>query len=125
MILILNLVQGKVRARQEGVQIACDQVRRYEPRATEPADDVPIPSREGRLRITIAQTDNEKEDLLRFHQILDIVKRYPGGDRVIMAIADGGSRVNLDMPNMSTGYCRELHEQLVELVGEEGLRLEN
>ncbi|OGO02339.1 MAG: hypothetical protein A2Y72_06340 [Chloroflexi bacterium RBG_13_53_26] len=119
------LVQGKVRARQEGVQIACDQVRRYEPRATEPADDVPIPSREGRLRITIAQTDNEKEDLLRFHQILDIVKRYPGGDRVIMAIADGGSRVNLDMPNMSTGYCRELHEQLVELVGEEGLRLEN
>ena len=119
------LVQGRVRARQEGMQITCDQVRPYEPRATKPIPDAPPLSREDRLRITIAQTDNEEEDLVRFHQILDVVKRYPGEDRVFLAIAGGGSRVNLEMPNLSTGYCRELHGQLVELVGEEGLRLEN
>ena len=118
------LVQGRVRARQEGVQVVCERVQPYQPRETEPAADVPTPSRECRLRIAVAQTDNEKEDLARLHRILDTVRRYPGQNKVFLSIADGGSLVNLEMPNMSTGYCRELHEQLVELVTEDGLRLE-
>ena len=118
------LVQGRVRARQEGVQVVCERVQPYQPRETEPAADVPTPSRECRLRIAVAQTDNEKEDLARLHRILDTVRRYPGQNKVFLSIAGGGSLVNLEMPNISTGYCRELHEQLVELVTEDGLRLE-
>ena len=118
------LIQGKVRARQEGVQIVCEQVRQYQPRETESVPDVPSPSREGRLRITVAQTDNEKEDLALLHQIVDIVKRYPGDERVLLAIAGSGARVDLEMPDLSTGYCRELHGQLAELVGEDAIKLE-
>lgn len=118
------LIQGRVRARQEGVQVVCEQVRQYQPRETESVPDVLSPSRESRLRITMAQTDNDKEDLARLHQIVDIVRRYPGEDRVLLAIAGSGTRVNLEMPDLSTGYCRELHGQLAELVGEEAIKLE-
>lgn len=118
------LVQGKVRARQDGVQVVCEQVQLYQPRRMQPATDASSPRRECRLRIAIAQTDNEKEDLARLQRILDTVRRYPGEDRVFLSIANAGSRIDLEMPHISMGYCRELHQQLVELVSEDGLRLE-
>jgi len=118
------LVQGKVRARQDGVQVVCDEVELYQPREMQPSDDAPPTPGECRLRIAIAQTDDEKEDLARLQRILDAVKRYPGENKVLLSIARGASRINVEMPNISTGYCRELHDQLVELVSEDGLRLE-
>ncbi len=118
------LVQGRVRARQDGVQVVCDEVELYQPKEMQQADEIlPTPG-ECRLRIAIAQTDNEKEDLTRLQRILDALRSYPGENKVFLSIARGGSRVNVEMPNISTGYCRELHDQLVELVSEEGLRLE-
>ncbi len=118
------LVQGKVRARQEGVQVVCDEVQLYQPREMQPSDDTAPPPGGYRLRIAIAQTNNEKEDLDRFQRILEAIRRYPGENKVLLSIMRGGSRVNVEMPNISTGYCRELHEQLAELVSEDGLRLE-
>jgi len=106
------------------VQVVCDEVELYQPKEMQRADEVPPAPGECRLRIAIAQTDNEKEDLARLQRILDVVKRYPGENKVFLSIARGGSRVNVEMPNISTGYCRELHDQLVGLVSEDGLRLE-
>jgi len=123
------LVQGRVRTRQEGVQLVCQQVRQYHPveeglipSLVEP--EIP-PPRGGRLLITIAQTEDEEEDLARLYRILDIIKRYPGPNEVCLAITTSEGLVNLEMPNVATNYCPELHQQLTELVGEEGITISN
>jgi len=123
------LIQGKVRARQEGVQLVCQQVHQYRPEAgveeglvSSPAEPSP---RGKQLLITIAQTENEQEDLARLHRLLDIIRHYPGQDEVCLAIATSEGLVNLEMPNVATNYCPELHRELMEIVGEEGLTVKD
>ena len=123
------LVQGRVRARQEGVQLVCQQVHQYRPEAGVGEGLVPSlaePSPKGRqLLITIAQTENEQEDLARLYRLLDIIRHYPGQDEVCLAIATSEGLVNLEMPNVTINYCPELHQKLTEIVGEEGLTVED
>ncbi len=123
------LVQGRVRARQEGMQLVCQQVHQYRPEADVGEGLVPSlaePSPKGRqLLITIAQTENEQEDLARLYRLLDTIRHYPGEDEVGLAIATSEGLVNLEMPNVATNYCPELHQELVEIVGEEGLIVED
>ncbi|MBL7119884.1 MAG: DNA polymerase III subunit alpha, partial [Dehalococcoidia bacterium] len=73
------LVQGRVRARQEEVQLVCEQVEQYGSEEVEPVAQTPE-VRRSKLVITIAQTENEEEDLERLQRLLDIVRRYPGDD---------------------------------------------
>jgi len=123
------LIQGKVRARQEGVQLVCQQVHQYRPEAGVEEGLVPAPAepspRGKQLLITIAQTENEQEDLARLHHLLDIIRHYPGQDEVCLAIATSEGLVNLEMPNVATNYCPELHRELMEIVGEEGLTVKD
>ena len=44
---------------------------------------------------------------------------------VRLAIATSEGLVNLEMLNVATEYCPELHRQLTQLIGEGGLNLEN
>ena len=120
------LIQGRVRARQEGVQLVCEHVQQYQPKTTaEPvSESPPLKKARAHLLITIAQTENKEEDLARLQHILDVIKNYPGEDKVSLAVTSGAGQVKLEMPNFSTGYCPDLHQQLVGLVGEEGLKLE-
>ena len=120
------LVRGRVRARQEEVQLVCEQVEQYGPEEVgqvEPVAQTPE-VRKSKLVITIAQTENEEEDLERLHRLLDIVRRYPGEDEVLLTIATDEGLVNLEMPNVATSYCPELHQQLTDLLGQEGLRVQ-
>ncbi len=123
------LVQGRVRVRQEEVQVVCDQVRLYRPEETEqeeereeeePVVDI-APPRKGKLRIIIAETENEQEDLERFRRLVDAFKRYPGQDEVLLTIATAEGLVSLEMPNVTTDCCAELQQELLGLVGEGGL----
>lgn len=125
-------IQGKVRMRGERVQLICDEVHQYHPEA--PVDEGLAPSQiepentspKGcRLLIRLSQTDDEQDDRRRLHRILDILRRYPGKDEVHLAIATSEGLVNLQMPNITTSYCSELHQQLMELTGEDGLTTES
>ena len=136
------VVEGMVKLRNDRVQLNCDHVRRYQPEATggeevitaepdeistanvETAGDTA--STEGhRLIITISQTRDEDRDIARLHSVVDVMKDFPGQDEVSLRLTNGGKVVNLKLSNMHTGYCPELHQQLVDLVGEDGLRLEH
>jgi DNA polymerase-3 subunit alpha len=116
------LVQGKVRAKQEGVQLVCDQVHQYPSEVT--ASIPETAAKASRVLITLVQTEDEKEDRARLYRLLDIIKRYPGRDEVHLSIATQQGLVNLEMPNVTTRYCPEMHQQLIEQTGEGGVTVE-
>ncbi|MBI4284169.1 MAG: DNA polymerase III subunit alpha [Chloroflexi bacterium] len=134
------LVEGKVRLRDDKVQVNCDSVRRYQPEAARPEPavipepnevavvaektppDVPI-SQTCRLLITLTQTSDQDGDIVRLRKLIELVKGFPGRDEVTLYIKNEEGIEPLRLP--STGYCPELHHRLVELVGEEGVRVES
>jgi DNA polymerase-3 subunit alpha len=126
------LVEGKVRLRDDRVQLSCDHVRRYE---LEPAPAVeaivaeesetpPEPVKSHRLVISISQTSDEESDIAYLHKLVEILRGFPGQDEVNLCVVNGEKIINLRLSNIYTNYCPELHQRLVELVGEEGLRVE-
>ena len=128
------LVEGKVRLRDDRVQLNCDSVRYYQPESTpseaavasQPieAPRVATPVESHLLVISITQTSDEDSDIAHLHKLIDTLKEFPGQDKVELRITNGERVINLMLSNITTNYCPELRERLVELVGEDGLRLE-
>ena len=135
------LVEGKVRLRDDQVQLNCDHVRRYQPEAAQSkgvvtsqpaklpaeaeeatADTAPAESR--RLVVSIGQTSDKDTDIAYLHKLIDTLREFPGQDEVSLRVTNEEKIVNLKLFNMRTGYCPELHQRLVELVGEDGIRVE-
>jgi hypothetical protein len=56
--------------------------------------------------------------------LISTLKDFPGQDEVSLRITNEEKVVSLKLFNISIDYCPELHQRLVELVGEEGLRVE-
>jgi DNA polymerase-3 subunit alpha len=135
------LVEGTVRLRDERVQLNCDRVRLYQPEGAEVETVVtsqPVEATIGteeaivskavvkshRLVISLNQTSDEETDIAYLQKLINTLKEFPGQDEVNLRVASEEKVINLRLSNMYTGYCSELHQRLVELVGEDGLRLE-
>jgi len=132
------LIEGRVRVKDDRVQLNCDKVRRYQPPS--PAEEaVPLPEEPPaekaamdektdaeikRLIIRICQTEDEGSDIARLHQVVALLRKYPGQDEVKLSITNGSRITHLRLANICTGYCQELHQKLAELVGKDGLRTE-
>jgi len=56
--------------------------------------------------------------------LIDTLKDFPGQDEDSLRVSNEDKVINLKLFNIYTNYCPELHQRLVELVGEDGLRLE-
>ncbi|MFQ6122930.1 MAG: DNA polymerase III subunit alpha, partial [Dehalococcoidales bacterium] len=134
------LVEGKVRLRDDRVQLNCEKVRRYQPATQEeeiiasPPDEAlvagevaastaPVESR--RLVISLSQTSDEERDRTNLHKLVATLRDFPGQDVVKLSVTNGERVINLRLSNIYINYCPELHQRLVELVGEDGLRLES
>jgi DNA polymerase-3 subunit alpha len=124
------LVEGKVRLRDDRVQLSCEYVRRYEPEAAQPEEPLVAeqtiatpPVESHRLVISITQTTDEESDIAYLHKLIDTLRGFPGEDEVSLCVTNGEKIINLRLSNIYTNYCPELHQRLVELVGEEGLRV--
>ncbi|MFC1897318.1 DNA polymerase III subunit alpha [Chloroflexota bacterium] len=139
------LVEGKVRLRNDQVQLNCDRVRHYQTEASpgeevvtpQPtkAANVPVvagettayttaPAGSRRLVISISQTSDKDTDIAYLHKLIDTLKDFPGRDEVNLCVTNEEKIVNLKLSIMRTDYCPELHQRLVELVGEGGIELE-
>ncbi|MFH1652058.1 MAG: DNA polymerase III subunit alpha [Chloroflexota bacterium] len=133
------LVHGKVRLKNDEVQLACDSVERYRPSAGEetptetpvaeasvpeapPPPPPPPPAERHRITITLRQTNNENDDVRRLNEVVAALRSFPGRDEVKLCITENGSTHNLKLAH--TGFCEDLEQRLIRLVGEEGLRLE-
>ena len=161
----LLLVEGKVKARDDGATVYADEARVYTPpsdsepaieqgmetprevpvepeAAPSPAADTPLemsqpaayvkpddhgsrqPSPNGTdneslhtVLINLADTGDTSADAFRLKSALQLLLEYPGADRVLVEIASEGRRVRLEMPLITTGFCPELEERLVGLIG--------
>ena len=136
------LVEGNVRLRDERVQLNCDRVRLYQPEVAEAEakvtyqpEEAPVrteeviihttPSKSRRLVISISQTSDEARDVAYLQRLIDALKEFPGQDEVSLSVTNEEKVINLRLSNMYTSYCPELQQRLVELVGENGLRVES
>ena len=127
------LVEGRVRVRNDRVQLSCDNVRRYQPEAAPPEEaqaetvaEEPKASKappKSRLTISINQTANIDDDVACLNKLVETLRGFPGEDEVNMCVVNGDRVVNLKLSNIYTNYCPELHQRLVELVGEGGLKV--
>ena len=161
----LLLVEGKVKARNDGATVYADEARVYTPpsdsepaieqgmetpreipvepeTSPSPAADTPFemsepaahlkeedhgsqqPSPNGTddkslhtVLINLADTGDTSADAFRLKSALQLLLEFPGADRVLVEIASGGRRVRLEMPLITTGFCPELEERLVGLIG--------
>jgi DNA polymerase-3 subunit alpha len=128
------IVQGKVRARDDEVSVICDDVKYYEPPVNEAAESAiaeiqPVkttvhPPERRRLTIHINQTADAEGDISRLNKIIATLKAYTGRDEVRLNIINGGAAIPLKLPSTYTGYCPELRQQLIEIIGEDGLSVE-
>jgi DNA polymerase-3 subunit alpha len=135
------LVEGKVRVRDDRVQLICDNARRYQletsegeevvaakpsevPEVSEKTADSTASAESRRLVVSINQTHDEDSDIAYLQKLIATLKDFPGRDEVNLWVTNEERVVNLKLSNISTNYCPELHQRLVELVGEDGLRLE-
>ncbi len=121
------LVQGKVRARNDGAQLVCDQVRQYEPGREKPPEPpaAPRPRHERHLlHLSMAQTDNWREDVDRLDALVEMLRSYPGEDEVSLTVVSDGERIRLDLPSIAVCCGPELRQRLAELLGERNLRVE-
>jgi DNA polymerase-3 subunit alpha len=134
------IVQGKVRARDDEVSVICDSVNYYEPptgeeeanatrsetvaAAAPPAKIITPPPARRLLTIHIKQTDDAEGDISRLNKIIATLRTYNGHDEVHLNILNGGAAIPLRLPSIYTGYCPELRQQLIELIGEDGLNVE-
>jgi DNA polymerase-3 subunit alpha len=120
------LVEGKVRLRDERVQLSCDSVQRYQPeaRGEEPVAEAAPLVKGRRLVISLCQTQDEETDIASLHKLIEALMGFPGDDEVSLCLVNEQKGFNLKLSNVYTNYCPELHQRLVELVGEGGLRVE-
>jgi len=126
------LVEGKVRLRNDRVQLNCEYVRRYQPGAAQEAEPEVAeettaytePAKSRRLTISISQTADTENDIAYLNKLVDTLRGFPGEDEVNLCVTNEEKIINLKLSNIYTNYCPELHQRLVELVGEEGLKME-
>ncbi len=129
------LVEGKVRVKDDRVQFNCEYADRYQvsttpaapatPPAASPAVPVVKPRPGRRLTISITQSGDESGDISLLDSVLAALADCPGEDEVNLSITNEDKIYHLKLPQMRVAYSPELHERLVELVGEDGFRIES
>ncbi|MFH1925292.1 MAG: DNA polymerase III subunit alpha [Chloroflexota bacterium] len=147
-------VKGKVRVREDRVQLSCEEARLYQPaeekaevgaeveaeagageeeiaqppaeveQAVEETKTKEILMENRRLVISLSQTSDAERDKANLYTIIDILRGYPGHDEVKLRVANGNKITHLRLFDIFADYSPELHARLVGVVGEEGLKLE-
>jgi DNA polymerase-3 subunit alpha len=122
------LVKGKVRTRSDRIQLTCQSVSLYQPRESEESVEQTAqlgvaPSRH-RLKINLPTSDDTNADIARLRQLFYVLSQFPGKDEVYLSIVSGEGVTKLELPDLATDYCTELHQQLVDLVDEQDLIME-
>jgi DNA polymerase-3 subunit alpha len=76
------------------------------------------------ITVMLDSTGDRTRDALRMRRVHGLLNSYPGNDHFAFLLFEASHRYLLEFPSSSTGYCAELHAQLVELVGEHRVRVE-
>jgi hypothetical protein len=76
------------------------------------------------VKVFLRSTGDRKRDSLRMRRVYGLLTSYHGSDRFAVYVFEGSQRYHLEFPNDSTGYCPELHSQLLDLLGDANVQIE-
>jgi DNA polymerase-3 subunit alpha len=99
--------------------------------ALHPVEVLPIPdilrsapTEAQMITINLETTGDQQRDALRMRRVHGLFTSYPGNDRFAFQLFEASRRYLIEFPSHSTGYCADLHAQLVALLGEGAIRVE-
>ena len=76
------------------------------------------------VTVILRSTGDRERDVRRLRMVYGRLRSFPGHDRFAFLIFEGSRQFQLEFPNDPTGISPQLIQKLVELVGEENLRIE-
>jgi hypothetical protein len=76
------------------------------------------------VTIILRSTGDRRRDALRMRRVHGLLSSYPGNDRFAFHVFETSRRYHLEFPSSSTGYCPELHAQLLGMLGEGAIQIE-
>jgi len=112
-------IKGLVKVRDGEVQLNCQEAMLLPVR-----QEVLKEPQRRHVMIDINQSGDAEKDIEHLHKIMDILKSYPGQDRVSLAVVSEDEVTNLEIPETTINYCPELAGELSGIVGESNFRLE-
>jgi DNA polymerase-3 subunit alpha len=107
------IVKGLVKIKNGRVRLNCQEVQQYHSQIKQ----------NHHLIININQINAGEADVGYLRGIIDILKAYPGRDKVSLAIITDDGVTNLEMPSLTVNCCPELENELSNTVGENNFRL--
>jgi DNA polymerase-3 subunit alpha len=117
------VVKGRVDVRGREPKIICESVQDYVVVSEVPEEREEQRNGPHHLHITLTRSSDQEQDIQRLGQVHDLLQQYQGGDRFSLYLADERKRVQLDFPNDTTGYCLELEQALVQMLGAGAVRV--
>jgi DNA polymerase-3 subunit alpha len=147
-------IRGKVRLRDEEISIACDEVKPYVIPEIEAdmisnedlsskwdtAEIIPVGHTgldddkgpmNGRNRVSteklwvsLEESNDPGKDEHLLREVMKLLMNHPGTNPVFLRIKTDGKLVTGELPSVSIEYWENLHEELVDIVGESGVHLE-
>ncbi|UCD22081.1 MAG: DNA polymerase III subunit alpha [Chloroflexota bacterium] len=112
-------IKGLVKVRDGETQLNCQEAMLLPVR-----QEVLQEPQRRHVMIDINQSGEADKDIERLHRIMNILKSYPGQDRVTLAIVSDDYVTNLEIPETKVNYCPELMSELSDVVVEGNIRLE-
>jgi DNA polymerase III subunit alpha len=130
------LLRGKVEARDEKIQVICDAAEEYtndpRPAGSSPEDGQALPAiltekpRSGQIaaaplryyvHISLPRRTDREQALRESRRVGEVLSRYPGEDRFTLYVPNGTKMVRVNVPDAHTRYCKELDQELSEILG--------
>jgi hypothetical protein len=75
------------------------------------------------ISIMLRSTGERKQDTRRMRHIHGLLSSDPGGDQFAFQVYEADRHYDLKFPNSTTRYSLELHTKLVQLVGEDCVKV--
>ncbi|MGB2885348.1 MAG: DNA polymerase III subunit alpha, partial [Dehalococcoidia bacterium] len=95
------LIKGKVRAKSERIQVTCLGVSLYQPdKSKESAEQSEVAPSRRRLRVNLTTSDDTNTDITRLRQLFNVLKQFPGQDKVYLTIVSGERTTKLEVPDL-------------------------
>jgi DNA polymerase-3 subunit alpha len=116
------IVKGRVDVRGREPKIICESVQDYVVVSELPEEREEQTNGPRHLHITLTRSGDQERDVQRLGQVHGLLQQYKGEDRFSLYLADERKRVQLDFPNDTTGYCLELEQALVQMLGAGAVR---
>jgi len=111
-------IKGIVKVRDGEVQLNCQEAMLLPIR-----QEVLQEERHRHVMIDVNQSGDAQKDVEFLRRIVDILKSYPGEDKVSLTVVGDGEATNLEMPDITVDCCPELAGELTGMVGESNFRL--